>query len=89
MFQWSSADGTSYEAKIGNGDTPLKGDIAGTLVSVAKVGENSYQVTFKRDGKVVGINTMTAVAGGKLNGVNENKENGSLTRWTAYRLTMP
>lgn len=87
--QWSSPDGTSYEARIGDGDTLLKGDIAGTRVSVAKIHDNVYQVTFKRDGKVVGVNTITVVTGDKLNGVNENKENGSLTRWAAYRLVTP
>lgn len=89
MFQWSSPDGTSYEAKIGDGDVPLKGDIAGTRVSVAKVGDNSYQVMFKREGKVVEINTMTVAADGKLNGVNANQENGSLIRWAADRLLAP
>ena len=89
IFQWSSPDGTSYEAKIGDGDTPLKGDIADTWVSVAKVGDNSYQITFRRGGKVVGVNTMTVGANGKLNGVNENKENRSFTRWVAYRFIMP
>lgn len=88
-FQSSSPNGTWYEARIGGGFTPLRGDIAGTWVSVAKVGDNSYQVTFKRDGKVVGINTVTVAAEGKIKGVNENKETGSLTRWEAYRLTMP
>lgn len=89
MLQFSSPDGTSYEAKIGDGDTQLKGDIAGTSVSVSKVGDNSYQVSFKRDGKVVEINRLTVVTDGKLSGVNENKEDGSLTRWAAYRLVTP
>jgi hypothetical protein len=88
-FQSSSPNGTSYEARIGDGDTPVRGDIAGTRVSVAKVGDNSYQVIFRRNGKIVGINTVAAVAEGKIKGMNENKENGSLTRWEAYRITTP
>jgi hypothetical protein len=76
-YKSSSPDGTSYEAKIGGGDVPINGDIAGTMVSVAKAGDNSYQVTRKRDGKVVGVTTYTVGADGKLNGVNENKQNGS------------
>lgn len=82
-YKSSSPDGTSYEAKIGGGDVPVKGDIAATMASVSKVGENSYQVTRKRAGKVVGITTYTVGADGKLNGVSVNKENGSTTRWTA------
>lgn len=89
MFQWSSPDGTSYDARIGDGDAPLEGDIAGTRVSVARVGDNSYQITFKRGGKVVEINTVTVAADGKLNGVNDNKEDGSLIRWNAERSIMP
>jgi hypothetical protein len=84
-YKSSSPDGTSYEAKIGGGDVPINGDIAGTMVSVAKAGDNSYQVTRKRDGKVVGVTTYTVGADGKLNGVNENKQNGSTTRWSANK----
>lgn len=81
-YKSSSPDGTSYEAKIGGGDVPIQGDLAGTTVSVAKSGDG-YQVTRKRDGKVVGVTTYTVGADGKLNGVNENKQNGSTTRWSA------
>ena len=81
-YKSSSPDGTSFEAKIGGGDVPIKGDIAGTTASVAKA-DNGYAVTRKRDGKVVGVTTYTMGADGKLNAVNENKMNGSTTRWTA------
>jgi hypothetical protein len=83
-YKSSAPDGTSYEAKIGGGDVPIQGDLAGTTASVAKSGEG-YQVTRKRSGKVVGVTTYTVGADGKLNGVNENKENGSTTRWSADR----
>ncbi len=86
-YKSSSPDGTSYEAKIGGGDVAIKGDIAGTMVSVAKAGDNSYRVTRKRDGKVVGVTTYTVGADGKLNGVSENKQNGSTTRWSANKQT--
>ena len=82
-YKSSSPDGTSYEAKIGGGDVPISGDIAGTTVSVARSGDNGYAVTRKRDGKVVGVTTYTVGADGKLKGVNENKQNGSITRWSA------
>ena len=83
-YQSSSPDGTSFEAKIGGGDVPIKGDIAGTMVSVAKSADG-YEVTRKRDGKVVGVTTYTVGADGKLNAVNQNKMNGSTTRWSADR----
>jgi hypothetical protein len=84
-YKSSSPDGTSYEAKIGGGDVPIQGDIAGTMVSVTKVADNSYQVTRKRDGKAVRVTTYTVGADGKLNGVSENKQNGSTTRWSANK----
>lgn len=86
-YKSSSPDGTSYEAKIGGADVPINGDIAGTMVSVTKAGDNSYRVTRKRDGKVVGVTTYTVGADGKLNGVSENKQNGSTTRWSANKQT--
>lgn len=82
-FQWSTPGGTSYTAKIGGGDVPIKGDIAGTTVSVTKAGANSYQATRKRDGKIVSITTMTLAADGKLNAASEDKLAGTTTRWTA------
>ena len=81
-YKSSSPDGTSYEAKIGGGDVPIQGDSAGTTAAVAKSGDG-YQVTRKRDGKVVGVTTYTVGADGKLNGVSENKQSGSTTRWSA------
>ena len=86
-YKSSSPDGTSYEAKIGGGDVPINGDIAGTMVSVTKAGNNSYQVTRKRDGKVVGVTTYTVGEDGKLNGLSENKQNGSTTHWSANKQT--
>jgi hypothetical protein len=84
-YQSSSPDGTSYEAKIGGGDVPVKGDIAGTTVSVTKLGDNSYKVTRKRNGKVVGDTTYTVGADGKMTGVGHNAESGSTTKWVATK----
>jgi hypothetical protein len=84
-FESSSPDGTSYEAKIGGGDVPIKGDVAGTTVSVAKSGDNGYETTRKRDGKIVGVTTYSLGADGKLNAVSQNKLSGSTTRWTSTK----
>lgn len=83
-FHSSSPDGTSIDAKVGGGDVPIKGDIAGTTASVSKSG-NGYEVTRKRDGKVVGTTTYTLGADGKLNGVGHNELSGSTTKWTATK----
>lgn len=83
-LRYSSPSGYSYEAKIGGGDVPIKGDIAGTTASVAKSGD-SYVETDKRDGKVIGTTTFTLGADGKLNVVGEDKLTGSKTTWTASK----
>ena len=82
---FSSPSGYSYDAKLGGPAVPIKGDNAGTMASVKKVGENSYEETDTRDGKVVGIGTFTVGADGKLHVVNQDKTNGSTTKWTATR----
>ena len=41
------------------------------------VGDNSYQETDKRDGKVVGVTTFSTGPDGKLNVVCEDKLDGS------------
>jgi hypothetical protein len=84
-FQLSSPDGTSFDAKVGGSDAPVKGDIAGTTVSVTKAGDNSYKVTRKRGGKVVGDTTYALGGDGKLNAVGHNELSGSTIKWTATK----
>ena len=84
-FHMSSPDGTSYDAKIGGPDVAINGDIAGTMASVTKTGDNAYKVTRKRDGKVVGTTTYTLGADGKLQGVGRNEVSGSTIKWTATK----
>ena len=84
-FGYSSPSGYSYDAKLDGADVPIKGDIAGTTASVKKLGDNSYQETDKRAGKVVGVTTFTVGADGKLNVVGEDKTTGATTKWTANR----
>lgn len=84
-FQLSSPDGTSFDAKVGGDDVPIKGDIAGTTAAVSKAGDNSYKVTRKRGGKVVGETTYTVGSDGKLNAVGHNELSGSSIKWTATK----
>ena len=50
-----------------------------------RVTPNTLVETFKRAGKVVGVQTSTVGADGKMTGVYENKEQGSTTRYTASK----
>jgi len=84
-FHYSSPSGYSYDAKLDGPDVPIKGDIANTTAAVKKAGDNSYQETDKRDGKVISVTTYTVGADGKLSVVAEDKTNGTTTKWSATK----
>jgi hypothetical protein len=81
----SSPAGQSYDAKLDGSDTPIKGDTAGTTASVKKVGDNSYQETDKRGGKVVNVATFTVGADGKLAVTSRDSRNGSTMKYMAAK----
>jgi hypothetical protein len=81
----SSGTGQSFDAKFGGPDVPIKGDNAGTTASVKKTGDNSFEETDKRGGKVVGLFNFAVDANGVGHGVYENKEDGSKISYTATR----
>lgn len=81
----SSPAGQSYDAKLDGTDTPIKGDIAGTTASVKKVGDNSYEETDKRDGKVVGVATFSVGADGKMNVTFDDKMRKQVTKYVANK----
>lgn len=73
----SDPTGESYSAKMGGGDAPYKGDPGTTSVSVKKLGKDSLQETYRRDGKVMSISTMTVAADGKtMKTVSHNEQTG-------------
>ncbi|HXG99667.1 MAG TPA: hypothetical protein VNI79_04545 [Sphingomicrobium sp.] len=77
--------GQSYAAKLDGSDTPIKGDIGGTIVSVERVAPNIFRETFKRDGKVRSVNTMTIGEDGKMSILSEDKIRTGSSRYTATR----
>jgi hypothetical protein len=85
MLHMSNPTGQSYDAKTDGTDVPIKGDNAGTTASVKMTGDNSFQETDKRGGKVVGVFTFSVDASGKGHGTFENKEDGSKITYTATK----
>ncbi len=81
-MEFSTPTGQSYSAKFDGAFVPIKGDPANTMVSIKKLGPNSFQETNKRGGKVVGVNTMT-VEGNKLNIQFEDKQQGTTMKVVA------
>jgi len=73
----STPTGDSFEAKFDGKDYPAKGNPNISTVSLTKVNDRSFDETFKRDGKVVGVTHWTVSADGKtITEKRENKETG-------------
>jgi hypothetical protein len=85
MLHSESGTGQSFDAKFDGPDVPIKGDNAGTTASVKKTGDNSFEETDKRGGKVVGVFSFSVDANGVGHGVYESKEDGSKITYTATR----
>ena len=79
----TSGTGQTFDAKFGGPDVPIKGDNAGTTASVKKTGDNSFEETDKRGGKVIGVFNFSVDANGVGHGVYENKQDGSKVTYTA------
>ena len=79
------APGQSYAARPGSGEVAVEGDAPGTMVSLERLASNSLRETYTRDGKVVRITTMTIAADGTMNGISENKVQGSTIRYSARK----
>jgi len=61
----NDSDGHSYTAKFDGKDYPYKGDYQANAVSIKRIDARTMEETYKRDGTVVGISTMTLSADGK------------------------
>ena len=57
--------GQNYTAKLDGTEAPMKGDPGVTSVSVKMLSSDTLQETDKRDGKLIGVMTMTAAGDGK------------------------
>ena len=77
-LKMSDPVGDNFDAKFDGKDYPINGDPGQTMVALKKVNANTIEATFKRNGKVVGINHMTVSPDGKtIHVIFENKENGT------------
>ena len=78
--------GQSYTAKLDGTDAPYKGDPGTTSVSVKMHGKDTLEEIDKRDGKVIGIGTMTVAADGKTAKMEyEDKLHGTTMRIEAQK----
>jgi hypothetical protein len=67
-------------------ETPVKGDLSNTMVSVKRIGENTIEETDKHDGKVVEVTCFTPSADGKTMTISiENKVKGTIRQFVAHK----
>lgn len=79
------APGQSYSARVNGTEVAVEGDAEGTLVSLERPTPNTLRETYKRDGKVVRVTTMTIADDGTMNGASEDKLKGSTTKYSARK----
>jgi hypothetical protein len=82
----SSPNGQGYTAKLDGTDSPYKGDLGTTSVSVKQVDKNTMEESDKRDGKVTAVVRMTVSADGKsMTIVVDDKLRGTTAQFTAAK----
>jgi hypothetical protein len=85
-FSFADPTGQGYTAKLDGTETPVKGDLSGTMVSVKRIDENTIEETDKRDGKIVEVTRFTCSADGKTMTVSmENKVNETTRQFVAHK----
>lgn len=82
----STSQGQTWTAELGGPAVPIKGDIGGTTVTIAREGTNGLRETYARGGKEVGIVTVVPSADGKsFTFTNTDPRDGSKTSWTGTK----
>jgi len=85
-FSFADPAGMGYAAKLDGKETPIKGDLSLTMVSVKRIGENTIEETDKRDGKVVEVIRFTPSPDGKTMTISiEDKVKGGTRQFVAHK----
>ena len=85
-FEFADPAGQSYSAKLDGTETPMKGDVSHTTVSVKRIGANTIEETDKREGKIVETTRFTVSPDGrKLTITIERPNNGGTREFVAYK----
>ena len=80
IFSFADPAGQSYAAKLDGTETPIRGDLSNTVVSVKRMDEHTIEETDKRDGKIVEITRFTVSADGKTMTVSMGDKSKGTTR---------
>lgn len=80
------AYGQSYSARVDGTEAPVRGDVPGTVVSLERPAPNSLRETYKRDGKVIRVTTMTIADDGTMVGASQDKVKGSTATYVSRKI---
>jgi len=79
-------NGVGYDAKFDGKDYAMTGDIGHTMVSVKRLGDNGFEETDKRDGKIDSVFRMTVSADGKTAQYSvEDRRHGTTSSGTLHK----
>jgi hypothetical protein len=82
-MKMSDLNGQSYDAKFDGKDYPVQGDPGHSMVSLKRIGDDTIEETYKRNGKVVGVSRLTVSKNGKSISVEFiDKERNTTTKYT-------
>ena len=86
-FSFADPSGQSYTAKLDGTETPIKGDLSNTMVSVKRIDEHTIEETDKREGKIVEVTRFTVSADAKTMTVSmADKANGTIRQFVCHKL---
>jgi hypothetical protein len=81
-MKMSDLNGAGYDAKFDGKDYPVQGDPGHSMVSLKRIGDDTIEETYKRNGKVVGISRLTISKDGKSISVDfSDKERNTTTKY--------
>lgn len=85
-FSFTDPSGQSYTAKLDGTETPFRGDLSNTLVSVRRIDEHTIEETDKRGGKIVEVTRFTVSADAKTMTVSmADKANGTTRQFVSHK----
>lgn len=81
VFSFASANGYSYEARVGGPAVPITGDQAGATATVRQLADGSLEETDHVDGVAISVATMTPAADGTIVVKFDNPKTGTTTTY--------
>ena len=85
-FSFADPAGQGYAARLDGTETPFKGSLSNTTVSVKRIDENTIEESDKQDGKVVEVTRFTLSADGKTMTVSvEDKVKGGIRQFVCHK----